>query len=360
MSGKMETAGENPYPTNIHWLILHYHKTGHDLTRAIFEPLSSQLSLSFADNKGPRRELWNVKQYEPKDPYFQANINIQGGADLHYTWNEHHPTKYKVIHFVRDPFDYIVSAYLYHAQQPPPPEKFVRQRRYNPCAYSQTKLDLFVQELVLFGQDGDFLRNKLNETIQLCNQLHKHGPLHQELRHLALQSTNEIGALQLEAARSIIADEIDAGGDILRMVANSLRDKEAGYKRAKRVFLSEFPLDNATKWLDTMTSVIEFLMDIDDDSRKTLDHETKESVIRRLQFEVLTSNISSIVDFVFKKAFVTNTSDSVIIQNSIENSGVHVTRSLISKEKRYSFLKAIEDDRVLGPLLRLFRNILKA
>ena len=98
---------------------------GHDLTRAIFEPLSSQLSLSFADNKGPRRELWNVKQYEPKDPYFQANINIQGGADLHYTWNEHHPTKYKVIHFVRDPFDYIVSAYLYHAQQPPPPEKFV-------------------------------------------------------------------------------------------------------------------------------------------------------------------------------------------------------------------------------------------
>lgn len=199
--------------------------SGHDLTRAIFEPLSSRLSLSLADNKGPRRALWDVKQYQPKAPYFQAEINIQGGADLHYKWNDHHPPAYKVIHFVRDPFEYVVSAYLYHAQQPPPPEKFVRQKRYNPCAYSQARLDLFVQELVLFGYDGVFLHKSLNDTIQLCNQVHKHGPLHQELRHLALQSTDEIGALQLEAARAIIADEIDAGGDILRMVANSLREK---------------------------------------------------------------------------------------------------------------------------------------
>ena len=316
------------------------------------------MSLSLADNQGPRRQIWDVERHQPRQPYFQANINIQGGADMHYSWNNHHPTEYKVIHFVRDPFDYIVSAYLYHAQQPPPPEKFVRQRRYNPCVHSQAKLDLFIHELVLFGQDGDFLRNSLNETIQLCHRLHKHGPLHLELRHLALQSTDEIGALQLEAARSIIADEIDAGGDILRMVANSLREKEAGPKRAKRVFLSEFPLDNATKWLDTMTSVVEFLMGVENNSRENIKRESKKNVRRRLQYDTLTSNVSSIVDFVFEKAFMTN--DSGVIQNSIQNSGVHVTKSLVSKEKRLAYLKAIEDDRVLGPLLRLFRDILEA
>ena len=379
-----EIGSRSLYPENIHWLIIHYHKTGfstlscslemllssylssptcefavigHDLTRAIFEPLSYQLSLSFADNKGPRRELWDVDQYEPKRPYFQANINVQGGADLHYNWNEHHPPEFKVVHFVRDPIDYIVSAYLYHAQLPPPPEKFVRQRRYNPCVYSQAKLDLFVQELVLFGQDGNFIRKSLNDTIKLCKDLHKHGPLHQELRHLALQSTDEIGALQLEAARSIIADEIDAGGDILRMVANSLREKEAGRERAKRVFLADFPFDNASKWLDTMTSVFEFLMDADTNTLENVDKK-KRIEKRRLQNAKLFPNVSSIVDFVFKKAFITNTSDNNVIQNAIQNSGVHVTSSLISREKRLGYMKAIENDRVIGPLLHLFREIL--
>ena len=141
------------------------------------------------------------------------------------------------------------------------------------------------------------------------------------------------------------------------MVANSLREKEAGRKRARRVFLADFPFDNATKWLDTMTSVFEFLMGADTNTLENVDKK-KRIEKRRLQNAKLFPNVSSIVDFVFKKAFITNTSDNNVIQNAIQNSGVHVTSSLISREKRLGYMKAIENDRVIGPLLRLFREIL--
>ena len=71
--------------TDIHWLVLHYHKTGHDLTRAIFEVLSKvyiplytlinmfitrdhlinhkqkELGVTYSDNEGPRRTLWKLE-----------------------------------------------------------------------------------------------------------------------------------------------------------------------------------------------------------------------------------------------------------------------------------------------------------
>ena len=103
------------------WLILHYHKTGHDLTRAIFETVSNELGVSLGDNQGPRRTLWNVEDYVGTGkanvlPYFQSRINIQGGAEMHFKWEKVINVPYKVLHFVRDPFDYVVSAYLYHSQ----------------------------------------------------------------------------------------------------------------------------------------------------------------------------------------------------------------------------------------------------
>ena len=106
---------------NIHWLVLHYHKTGHDLTRSLFEVISKELGLSLADNKGPRRTLWKVEEYvaegKPNElPYFQSSVNIQGGAEMHFKWTDVIKMQFKVLHFVRDPFDYIISAYLYHSQ----------------------------------------------------------------------------------------------------------------------------------------------------------------------------------------------------------------------------------------------------
>ena len=115
-----------------------------------------------------------------------------------------------------------------------------------------------------------------------------------------------------------------------------------------------------------MTSVFKFLFDeVDLNSNIHNEHvniDGKNSFSRRQlqqqQESVSVTNISSLVDFAFKRAFISNTSDDSTIRNSIENSGVHVTSSLVSKEKRLLFIKALEKDHVLGPLLQLCRRIL--
>jgi hypothetical protein len=231
-TAKFSHSGLSDY----HWLFLHYHKTGHDLAREILAPICSYLSKRLSDNAGPRRQLWS-----PDDsgyiPYFHSAINVQGGAEMHFDWNRIIHFPYKVVHFVRDPYDYVISAYLYHSQQPPPPEKFVRQRKYNPCLVSNPLLGHYIDELNAFGENAVKLSFLLNETESLCRQIFRSGPFHKELIRLSNVSPNAKDALLLEAARSLISDERDAGADLLRMAVNALREKEAG-KRAKRVFLS--------------------------------------------------------------------------------------------------------------------------
>lgn len=331
---------------DIHWLVLHYHKTGHDLTRALFEVISKELGLSLADNKGPRRTLWKLEEYvgEGKPnvlPYFQSNVNIQGGAEMHFKWKDFIKMQFKVLHFVRDPFDYVISAYLYHSQSPPPPEKFVRQRRFNPCMYSKKSIDVYLKELGLFHEDVITVSKAINGTIALCESLHKHGPLHKELQHLAQTSVNEVNALQLEACRSIISDEIDGGGDLLRMTVNALRAKEAGSDRAKTVYLHQFPLKNETIWRRSLLSVLEFLL-----------YETGHS---RRKLSGISDVIDRLVNSTFDKAFVKN---GTTVENSIENTGVHVTSTFISSEKRQIYLKSLKEDPVLGPLLLIFQRII--
>ena len=50
----------------------------------------------------------------------------------------------KFIHFVRDPYDLILSAYLYHSQDPPDHrEDFLKRRRYHPCESDNDGLERF-------------------------------------------------------------------------------------------------------------------------------------------------------------------------------------------------------------------------
>ena len=151
--------------------------------------------------------------------------------------------------------------------------------------------------------------------------------------------------MKKEAARSILADEVDAGGDIFRMASNALRDEEAGPIRAKRVFLDEFPLNNQTHWRETMLSVFSFLFDID--------HQFPSR--RRLDDNFQSASTDEMLDVVFKSAFL---ADATHTKNKVENSGVHVTGHLISMEKRWALIRALKEDVVLGPLLGIFQKIL--
>ena len=161
-----------PIP-DYHWLFLHYHKTGHDLTREILLPICKVLGEVLSDNKGPRRREWfDFNKQKNVIPYFKAAINVQGGAEMsQFDWNLQSPFPFKIVHFVRNPFDYVVSAYLYHAQNPPPPEHFVRARRYKPCVHNATLLEHYVNELSSFGENKTCIQEYIDNIVSLCKDL---------------------------------------------------------------------------------------------------------------------------------------------------------------------------------------------
>ena len=201
---------------------------------------------------------------------------------------------------------------------------------------------MYFTELDLFREDVQTVRTAINGTIALCDSLHKHGPLHKELQHLAQTSVNETKALQLEACRSILSEAIDGGGDLFRMAVNALRVKEAGPHRAQTFFLHQFPLKNETIWKESLSSALKFLLS---ESGKT----------RRNLLDTIDVSIDRLVASIFAKAFVHN---GTTVVNTIENTGVHVTSTFISAEKREVYLKLLKEDSVLGPLLHVFQKII--
>lgn len=332
-----------------HWLFLHYHKTGHDLSRSILDALSSLLNTTYVDNIGPRRTY-----YQPKNiydiPYLKSALSVQGGGEMQFEWNKFIKLPYKIVHFVRDPFDYIISAYLYHIQHPPPPERFVRYHRYDPCLFNSKLINHYINEFDYFHYNKTFIENHINMTFILCRSLFSKAPFYKELNRLIVIDDNGnkdvTKSLKLEAVRCLISDEIDAGADILRMAVNSLRDKEAGNKYSKRIFLSDFSSNNSSKWNDTTINLIKFLLNNENNSQlKYL------SNCMDCQQEYLNT--------IYKYSFIGNNN---IIKNKFqfvnENASLHTTHNMISHEKRNEYKKILLDDEILGPLLLLLKDII--
>lgn len=95
--------------TRVHWLYIHYHKTGHDL------------AIHFGNDVFKDASQCNVKAIrisEPKvDNLTRNDIIVLARGE--YTWRDmffqdHH--HFKIVHFARDPYDMILSGFLYHSQ----------------------------------------------------------------------------------------------------------------------------------------------------------------------------------------------------------------------------------------------------
>ena len=334
-----------------HWLFLHYHKTGHDLSRSILDALSSLLNDTYVDNIGPRRTYYQPTKVNDI-PYLKSSLTVQGGGEMQFEWNKFIKFPYKIVHFVRDPFDYIISAYLYHIQHPPPPERFIRYHRYDPCLYNSNLINHYINELVYFNFNKTFIESHLNMTFLLCRSLFLKPPFYKELNRLSVidnYGNRDVSkALKLEAVRCLISDEIDAGADLLRMAVNALRDKEADNKYSKRIFLSDFSSSNSTKWNETAKSLIKFLFR--DENNIKFNHISN---CIECQQEYLNT--------IYKYSYIGNNN---IIKNKFqfdnENASLHVTHNMISYEERNKYKNILIDDDVLGPLLLMLRDIVSS
>ena len=95
---------------------LHYHKTGHDLSRVLARGVSSTLAIDLT-----------VAHHQPKRGRFDSELSCSGRDEVQ-VWTAPElfprvapvPSCNIVVHMVRDPASWAISFYDYHRQDPTP------------------------------------------------------------------------------------------------------------------------------------------------------------------------------------------------------------------------------------------------
>ncbi len=175
----------------------------------------------------------------------------------------------KVVHFVRDPYDMALSGMLYHSQQPAP-EGWLTSTL-NPCTSNESDIEKFVTVLATYhaGLSKTAILHSIGKIRNLCHEIYQEISLESQIPSyhkaltLLMNHQQEYKALQLETCRSILSKFPGAGGDILRMTANAVREGQtqaSNLQVSTRVFLSKFSLGNKTQCLNTVTDIFRFLL----------------------------------------------------------------------------------------------------
>lgn len=169
--------------TRVHWAFLHYHKTGHDLCRHIVSGLASSCTLG-KSNIPKRNSLFNhtVEAFESivldkslKTMYSQSDVAFFVPGALAFDWTKafqypHHQIRF--IHFIRDPFETIMSGYLYHSQYPPPgSEHWMQRADFSFCDHDPNHL---VQATKILGKlhgNQTLLEKWMDSALKDCKYL---------------------------------------------------------------------------------------------------------------------------------------------------------------------------------------------
>lgn len=249
------------------WVLIHYHKTGHDLVQTVTDLIIHRTNASYWNKKDTTRN--NISPFI-KD--FHQNIIELHAPDMPFDWNEQFgrlDTNVKIVHFVREPYDMILSGYLYHSQNPSPvSEKWERQLDFQPCMPSSKKSHLrqdqrhYDEELASAKSNLSNLSAHISTVRKLCNELYNkynHGRTmsYDHILWNAKDNADVFDGIRIEASRSIVS--ID-GGDLLRMAANAVRERQSGFKLSKRFFLADFSLSNKERYNTSVYGLFSFLM----------------------------------------------------------------------------------------------------
>ena len=184
-------------------MLVQYHKTGHDASRVIARVLGELWHVEFADvmsrPDGHSRTLLPCQFLVAGSPW-QSCYGVQASPDLSC---RPFPPRLRVLHFVREPVEMAISAYLYHSQSPPP-EPWVLHRP--PCA---RRIDPTVHR---FAAALDLPFRHVEAVSALCHSLQpKNWSFHHALRTLPPSSAVRLAASWL----------ITSQADVLRMAANA-------------------------------------------------------------------------------------------------------------------------------------------
>ena len=318
-----------------HWIFVHYHKTGHDLARRLAEVFIAPPCTAVVEHRFHRR----VPIQNQTNLIRSTDVSIVAAPDIQIAWNMSFLNKtegnVKMVHFVRDPFDMVISAYLYHAQNwPPGKEAWLKYPTFDPCEVNPMELEKYADHIgSYYGNVNNFM-GLIQKSLEICKGFYNQHPrLGVRGYSATLRMLSKEDGLILEAARSIPSVR---GGDILRMATNAWFEHNTPNRLTYRIFLPEFSVGNLTQFKHS--------------SKKLFTHLMKPGLTPQTHFWNCIDVHTAVQRSLALAYMGTNAS-------AVDNS-VHVTQGLVSKEERMIMKEMLVSHRVFGPILRTVQKIL--
>ena len=309
---------------------LHYHKTGHDLSHVLARGVSTALAMHVTE-----------AHHQPKRERFDSELSCSGWDEVQ-VWTAPElfqrvapvPSCNIVVHMVRDPASWAVSAYDYHRQQPTP-EGWVKHAT-PVCAFKHRDG---------WNASAEVLRLDAKTVAKLmaaCTALVQ--PNKTYWQHLS--TLPEWDGLRLMAFMNILGGDIQhANGDLTRSAANAL-----SLRRAASATPDVTPPLVTTLWMDevlhdltaAMAGVAEFLVS---SLRSGAGHHGE----RRRLTEALVQRLAS--------ALVT----AQTMSYQKKSNGSHVTSSptdVDAHARKARLAASLYNDTLLGPVYRTWSRIM--
>ena len=302
-------------------LFLHYHKTGHVLCRTL-----ARMGFRVDTENVFRGKTNKVDRVMELQRHSSAPILVLSATNLSRDWDTWlNPTTTRLVHFVRDPLDWCLSAYLYHRQNPPPPLEqswlLGSKRDKHRCAVQSFRSE-FLQAINLT------LPARM-EMSRLCHSLSNVSALWPQLQQLSTED-----GLRLEAARALLGA---SHGDVMMMAQHLwLANNSHHNSHILTVTLEQFT-SSKESFVETVTEICRFGLDHLVLTQRTVQQCVDESVRR---------------GWIGHNNHNHNNNKTLFLSQ-------HVTANQLSSTERSRLRQMLLKDPVLGKPLESLRNFVQ-
>lgn len=223
-TGRVSESNDRIRNIPIHWIILHYHKTGNYLSNSLLKPFEKK-NISIISDSMHKRKLFDPTLFYDSNkstPSF-GDIDSHRNLEYHYPiiishagnflfdWNKvltkNGHVQYRVAHMVRDPYDMVLSGLLYHSQDQMP-EGWLGNK-INPCLENTQDMNQFLVTISRHpcGPDLKILQSYIRNIQLSCKIIHKKYTTNNYYRTLrAMMGQGHVTeALQMETSRAILS-----------------------------------------------------------------------------------------------------------------------------------------------------------
>jgi len=258
----------------------------------------------------------------------------------------------KVIYLIRDPFDMVVSNYLYHSQTPTP-EPFART--YDPCKFGKGYLKLSIDAsknnettTLITQQQVDGLKALCENLMLNKNTQKKYKGFYDALLGLSVQD-----GLRLSAIVLLVSFGKYAGGDILRMTNNVERlhqwQTTATESTSSREIISlkthpDWDKENYEVSLDRLTEFILSDLEVQRTNNDTTSNDDDDETTLQQYKEALVQGVR------------TNALERLF--NNMKKKSNHITIHRMTPEEREDAVAKLQADDLLGPILSACQTII--